>query len=57
MPDGMGVTYEFSDGHTAVRKTFRFQKNSYLSQVTAEVTVDGKPVAAACSSGAADSAI
>jgi YidC/Oxa1 family membrane protein insertase len=43
-PDGLGVTYEFSDGHTAVRKTFRFQKNSYLSQVTAEVSVDGKPV-------------
>ncbi len=42
--DGLGVAYEFSDGHTAVRKTFRFQKNSYLAQITAEVTVDGKPV-------------
>lgn len=42
--DGLGVTYEFSDGHTVVRKTFRFQKNSYLSQVTAEVSVNGKPV-------------
>ncbi len=42
--DGLGVAYEFSDGHTSVRKTFRFQKDSYRSQVTAEVTVDGHPV-------------
>ena len=45
-PDGLGVTFEFSDGHTAARKTFRFQKNSYLSQMTAEVRVDGKPIPA-----------
>ena len=31
-PDGLGVTYQFSDGHVAIKKTFRFQKNSYLSQ-------------------------
>jgi YidC/Oxa1 family membrane protein insertase len=43
--DGLGVAYEFSDGHTSVRKTFRFQKDSYRSQVTAEVTVDGRPIA------------
>jgi YidC/Oxa1 family membrane protein insertase len=43
-PDGLGVTYEFSDGHTVVRKTFRFEKNSYISHVSAEVTIDGKPV-------------
>ena len=43
-PDGLGVTYEFSDGHTSVHKVFRFQKNSYVSQVTAEVSVDGKPI-------------
>ncbi len=55
-PDGLGVTYAFSDGHTAVRKTFRFQKNSYLSQVTTEVSVDGKPVPT-CSNGAAALAI
>ncbi len=29
---------------TSVRKIFRFQKNSYLSQVSTEVTTDGKPV-------------
>jgi YidC/Oxa1 family membrane protein insertase len=44
--DGLGVAFEFSDGHTAVRKTFRFQKSSYLSQITSEVSVDGKPVPA-----------
>lgn len=43
-PDGLGVSYEYSDGHTAVHKTFRFQKNSYLSQVSTAVTIDGKPV-------------
>ena len=43
-PDGLGVTYEFSDGHTSVRKTFRFERNSYLSHVSAEVSIDGKPV-------------
>jgi YidC/Oxa1 family membrane protein insertase len=43
-PDGLGVTYEFSDGHTTVRKTFRFQKNSYLAQVSSEVSTDGQPV-------------
>src|ERR1044071_9182834 len=43
-PDGLGVTYQFSDGHTTVRKTFRFQKGSYLAQITSEVAIDGKPV-------------
>jgi YidC/Oxa1 family membrane protein insertase len=43
-PDGLGVTYTYSDGHTAIRKVFRFEKNSYLAQVTAEATLDGKPL-------------
>ena len=43
-PDGLGVTYEFSDGHTVVRKRFRFEKSAYLAAVSAEVTVDGKPI-------------
>jgi len=43
-PDGLGVTYTFSDGHTSVRKVFRFLKNSYLAQIETEVSVDGKPV-------------
>ena len=41
-PDGLGVTYEYSDGHLSVRKVFRFQKASYLSMVSTEVTLDGK---------------
>jgi YidC/Oxa1 family membrane protein insertase len=43
-PDGLGVTYDFSDGHTSVRKTFRFRKDSYLAQITSEVSTDGQPV-------------
>ncbi|HEY7389777.1 MAG TPA: membrane protein insertase YidC [Bryobacteraceae bacterium] len=42
--DGLGVVYEFSDGHTDVRKTFRFQKNIYRLQVSSEVSIDGRPV-------------
>ena len=42
--DGLGVTYEFSDGHNTFRKTFRFLKNSYLAQISSELTTDGKPV-------------
>jgi YidC/Oxa1 family membrane protein insertase len=43
-PDGLGVTYEYSDGHTTVRKVFRFQQHSYLTMVSTEVTQDGKPL-------------
>jgi YidC/Oxa1 family membrane protein insertase len=43
-PDGLGVTFEYSDGHTAVRKAFRFAKDSYLSHVEAVVTVDGNGI-------------
>jgi YidC/Oxa1 family membrane protein insertase len=42
--DGLGVAYEFSDGHVRVRKSFRFQKKIHLTHVTSEVTLDGKPV-------------
>jgi len=42
--DGLGVSYEFSDGHTMVHKTFRFQKDGYRGEVAAEVTIDGRPV-------------
>lgn len=42
--DGLGVTYQFSDGHVAVKKKFRFEKNSYLSRVSSELTVDGRPI-------------
>jgi YidC/Oxa1 family membrane protein insertase len=45
-PDGLGVTYEFSDGHVNVHKVFRFKKASYQSTVSSEVTLDGKPLSA-----------
>jgi YidC/Oxa1 family membrane protein insertase len=43
-PDGLGVTFEYANAHVTVRKTFRFENNSYLSRVSTEVTVDGKVV-------------
>ncbi len=43
-PDGLGVTYDFSDGHVSVHKVFRFKKASYQSTVSSEVTLDGKPL-------------
>jgi YidC/Oxa1 family membrane protein insertase len=45
-PDGLGVAFAFSDGHVSVKKTFRFQKNSYLSKISAEMAIDGKAVPA-----------
>src|SRR5262245_31642667 len=43
-PDGMGVTYEYSDGHTTIVKSFKFEKDSYISRVTTSVMTDGKPI-------------
>src|ERR1039457_3122344 len=43
-PDGLGVTYEFSDGHVSVRKVFRFEKDKYISKVSTEVKLDAKPL-------------
>jgi YidC/Oxa1 family membrane protein insertase len=39
--DGLSVSFEFSDGRALVKKTFRFQKKSYLVGVTSEVTGNG----------------
>ena len=43
-PGGLGIRYEFSDGHVAVSKVFQFGRDSYQAQITTEVTQDGKPV-------------
>jgi YidC/Oxa1 family membrane protein insertase len=43
-PDGLGITYRYSNGNVTARKTFRFRKDSYLAQVVTEVTEDGKPL-------------
>src|SRR5581483_4225290 len=42
--DKLGVDFEYSDGKTDCKKSFRFDKNSYLSRVTSEVTQNGTPV-------------
>jgi YidC/Oxa1 family membrane protein insertase len=39
--DGMGVDYEYSDGDTTIRKSFRFEKNRYLSTFASEATQNG----------------
>ncbi len=43
-PDGLGIDYDYSDGNVVVHKSFHFEGNSYLSQVSSEVTVGGKGV-------------
>jgi len=40
-PDGLGIDYEYSDGKTDCRKSFRFTKKTYQSQVTSELTENG----------------
>ena len=42
--DGLGIDYDYSDGNVVVHKSFHFEGNSYLSQVSSEVTVGGKGV-------------
>ena len=42
--DNLGIDYEFSDSKTHVKKSFRFAQNSYLAQVTTEVSQNGVPL-------------
>jgi len=42
--DGLGISYEFSNGHLAVTKKFLFGKDGYKTKVSTEVVQDGKPV-------------
>jgi YidC/Oxa1 family membrane protein insertase len=39
--DGLGVTYEYSDGALTARKTFQFRKKKYVTQVSTEVRENG----------------
>ncbi len=39
--DGLGITYEFSDGQTMASKTFAFTKDGYLVQFADEVKLGG----------------
>jgi YidC/Oxa1 family membrane protein insertase len=42
--DGLGIDFEYSNGRSTARKSFRFAKNSYLSQVTSEVLENGSGI-------------
>src|SRR6266404_7980022 len=42
--DGLQIDFEFSNGRVFARKTFHFVKDSYQSEVSAEVTEGGVPV-------------
>jgi len=37
----LGVTFEYSDGRTATKKTFRFMPKSYLVEITSQVIDNG----------------
>lgn len=39
--DGNGIDYEYSNGQTVVKKSFRFRKDSYRAEVNTEVSVAG----------------
>jgi YidC/Oxa1 family membrane protein insertase len=44
-PDGLSVTFDYSNGKSSVRKSFSFKKDSYLSDARSEVFDDGSPIA------------
>ncbi|MEJ7605610.1 MAG: membrane protein insertase YidC [Bryobacteraceae bacterium] len=39
--DGLGIDFEYSNGRASATKTFRFIRDSYLTQVTSEVRENG----------------
>jgi YidC/Oxa1 family membrane protein insertase len=40
-PDGQSITFDYSNGEVAVHKSFRFDKNSYLTEFSDDVKVNG----------------
>jgi YidC/Oxa1 family membrane protein insertase len=42
--DGLGVTFEYAGPEAALRKSFRFQKDRYLVDISSAVAARGKPV-------------
>ena len=44
-PDGLGIQFEYSDGKTTIRKSFHFDRNSYLTAVRSEIVADNVPTA------------
>jgi YidC/Oxa1 family membrane protein insertase len=43
-PDGLGIRFDYSNGRVVARKSLRFQKSSYLVDVSTEVSAGGKPI-------------
>jgi YidC/Oxa1 family membrane protein insertase len=43
-PDGLGISFDYSNGTTVVHKLFRFRRASYLVDISTEVTNGGNPV-------------
>jgi len=43
-PDALTVNFEYSDGRTYVKKSFRFSQKSYLVAINSEVAQNGAPV-------------
>ena len=43
-PGGLGITFEFAGNGVTAKKVFEFQQNSYLTQVTSDVSLNGAPV-------------
>jgi YidC/Oxa1 family membrane protein insertase len=39
--DDLGVTFEYSDGRTATKKSFQFMQKSYLVEITSQVVDNG----------------
>jgi len=44
-PDGLGISFDYSNGKVAAHKSFQFRKASYLLDVSTSVTDEGKPLA------------
>src|SRR5436190_13978035 len=42
--DGLGITYEYSEGALTARKAFHFEKSRYITQISTEVTENGAPI-------------
>jgi len=42
--DGLSITFEYSEGAVATRKTFHFEKSRYITQISTEVTENGAPI-------------
>jgi YidC/Oxa1 family membrane protein insertase len=42
--DKLGLTFEYASGNVSIRKSFRFGKDSYLSEIRSEVLQNGSPL-------------